>query len=111
MSGRVKIAIAAAVMLLVIATAPVMLCLVYVAQNTQSHSCCPPTPAPTSKILQSCCVQSPALTSQSVDVQSATAVTIASQTVESLSITAAIEPIENVNLYLSPPHCSSILRI
>ena len=59
-------------MLLVLAAAPAVLCASYLAQNTQSHSCCPSDKAPVNTSVRTCCIDSPAVTTQSVDVPAPT---------------------------------------
>jgi hypothetical protein len=109
MPGRAKFGIAAVMMLLVLATAPAVLCLSYLAQNIQAHDCCPPKTPPAVK--PTCCIHSPAVTSSSVDVPAPSVATFAPLPVDPLPITASIESATVADLDMSPPGCSSILRI
>jgi len=100
-------------MLLVIATAPAVQCLGYLAaQNKQqAHSCCPQKTVPVNTGVPTCCIHSPAVTSQSVDVPVPGLALGAPLAIEPLTIVTAIESVVIPDLDTSPPHCSSILRI
>ena len=113
MSGKTKVGLAAALMLVVIATAPAVQCLGYLASQNQpqTHSCCPQKTSPVNTVVPTCCIHSPAVTSQTVNVPTPTWAIGAAIAVESLPITAAIEVAIVPDLDTSPPHCSSILRI
>ncbi len=97
-------------MFVAIATAPAVVCLSYLAQNTDTHSCCPKG-APPATVVPTCCIHSPAITSQAVEVPAPTIVLV-SVTME--------DPAQPISEYegsvveyedTSPPDCSSILRI
>jgi hypothetical protein len=113
MSGKTKVGLAAALMLVVIAAAPAVQCLGYLASQNhqQAHSCCPQKTTPVSTVVPTCCIHSPAVTSQTVDVPTPNSVIGAAIAVQSLPIIAAIEIAIVPDLHASPPHCSSILRI
>src|SRR5512133_2479447 len=109
MASRAKRGVAAAMMLFVLATAPAVLCVSYMAQNTQAHSCCPKPASDT--VTPTCCIHAPAVTSQSVDV-SAPSVAIAQfHLAGPMMATASIEAVPVIDLDTSPPPCSSILRV
>src|SRR3954466_1544577 len=108
MASRAKLVIAAVMMLLVVATAPAVLCLGYLAQSPQAHHCCPPKTAPA--VIPTCCIHSPAITSPSVDIP-APSVASASVAGDQLEITARVEYVIVQDHDTSPPLCSSILRI
>jgi hypothetical protein len=110
MFGKTKVGIAAAMVLLAIATAPAVLCLGYLAQNTQTHGCCPPKTAPASTVVPTCCIQSPAVTSQNV-VIAIDAVTAPAVPVEPFLVTVATRSAAVPDLNTSPPQCNSVLRI
>lgn len=110
MSNRAKLGIASALMFVAIATAPAVLCLSYLAQNTHAHSCCHKNTPPVS-IVPTCCVHSPAITSHAADVP---APMIASATVTATDparLTFDVLPVAIEFQDSSPPGCSSILRI
>jgi len=113
MSGKTKVGLAAALMLVVIASAPVVQCLGYLASQNQqqTHSCCPQKTTPVSTVVPTCCIHSPAVTSQSVDVPAPSFAVGAVLTVATLQISTAIEAAIVPDLDTSPPLCSSILRI
>jgi hypothetical protein len=96
--------------LLVLATAPAVLCASYMAQNTQAHSCCPPPTAPENTAAPTCCIHSPAVTSHGIEIP-APSVASAAVAVDLLVIIARVETATIADLDTSPPHCSSILRI
>src|SRR4051794_23852051 len=108
MASRAKFGIAAVMMLLVVATAPAVLCFGYLAQSTQAHHCCPPKTAPAVK--PTCCIHAPAVTSPSVDIP-APSVASAAIALNPVVTTASIESATVADLDISPPGCSSILRI
>ena len=96
-------------MLVAIATAPAMMCLSYVAQNSE-HGCCPEKTSPAT-VTPSCCFHAFAITSHSIDgpaPMTAEAPMTAGEL--AISITNA-DPIVVADLDTSPPHGSSILRI
>jgi len=109
MFGKAKLGIASA-LIFAIAAAPALACLIYIAQNANTHSCCPQE-KPQSAVLARCCVYSPAITARSIDVpvpMIASAMFMASDPAE---WTSDLEPVVVPNLDTSPPGCSSILRI
>lgn len=109
MCRKTKVGIAAAMVLLAVATAPAVLCLGYLAQNTQNHGCCPSKSVPASSV-GTCCIQPPAVTSQNVVV--ATDAAIAPTTsVDPFLVTVAVQSAVVPQLDTSPPQCSSVLRI
>jgi hypothetical protein len=108
MASRAKFGIAAVMMLLVVATAPAVLCLGYLAQSTQAHHCCPSKTAPALK--PTCCIHAPAVTSPSVDIP-APSVASTAVAVDPLVITARVESVSVQDPDTSPPLCNSILRI
>jgi hypothetical protein len=112
MASKSKIGIALALMVLVVATAPAVLCVRYLATQSQAqdHSCCPQKTSPVSTVVPTCCIHSPAVTSHGIDVP-AQILAGAAFTVEPLSIIAANEAPDDPDLDTSPPLCNSILRI
>jgi hypothetical protein len=109
MSCKIKVGIAAAMVLLAVATAPAVLCLGYLAQNIQGHSCCPSKSVPASSVA-TCCIQPPAVTSQNV-VIAVDAAAAPAVVVEPILVTVATRSAAVPNLDTSPPQCSSVLRI
>ena len=109
MLGKAKLGIAAA-LIFAIAAAPALACLIYIAQNANSHSCCPQE-KPQSAVIARCCAYSPAVTARNIDVRApmiAATTLMASDSADlSSDLTGAVIP----NLDTSPPGCSSILRI
>ena len=108
---RAKFGIAAVLMLLVLAAAPAVLCASYLAQNTQSHSCCPSNKAPVNTSVRTCCIDSPAVTTQSVDVPAPTVAVASTLAFVPTPVTVSFESAAVADLDTSPPSCSSILRI
>lgn len=109
MSSRGKLGIACALIFVAIATAPVAACLSYLAQNTETHSCCPKS-APPPTVVPTCCIHSPAVTSHNVDVP---VPMIASATVatDPARLTVDVESVFVQYQDTSPRDCSSVLRI
>ena len=109
MSGKAKVAIAAAMMLLIVASSPAVLCLDYLAQNSQAHNCCP-KPTPVKIVVPACCIQPPAVTSQSVGFALDMGL-VGTIGVEPLARTTSIQSAVVPDRDISPPPCSSVLRI
>jgi hypothetical protein len=110
MASRVKFGVAAAMMLLVFATAPAVLCASYMAQSARAHSCCPPTTAPGNTAAPTCCIHAPAVTSPSIDIP-APSVASTAIAVDPLVTAAWGESLLVQDFDTSPPLCNSILRI
>ncbi len=109
MSGSTKFGVAAA-LILTIAAAPALACLVYVAQNANTHGCCPQE-KPQSAVLARCCVYSPAITVPGIDVPAPMIVTTAFIASDPAESSSDLEPAVIPNLDTSPPGGISILRI
>jgi len=108
MSGETKFGIAS-VLILAIAAAPALACLIFITQNA-SHNCCP-LEKPLHSVIARCCVYSPATTTDRIDSPApmiATEMFVASN---SLELTPDCEPLVIPSLATSPPGCNSILRI
>ena len=110
MSSKAKFGIASSVIFVAIAAAPALLCLSYLAQNANTHSCCPQE-KPQSAVVASCCIYSPAVTARSVDIPAPMIATAAFMAIDPSELTSNVEAVVIPNLDTSPPGCSSILRI
>jgi hypothetical protein len=112
MSSKSNIGIGLALMVLIIATAPAVQCVTYLAiqSQAQDHSCCPQKTTPVNTVVPACCIHSPAVTSHGVDVP-APILAGAVLSIEPPSIITASSATDVPDLDTSPPHCSSILRI
>jgi len=111
MQGRAQARFVVAMMAMLLAAAPAALCLRYLAQNTQSHSCCPQKSAPSSNVVPVCCVQSPAVTSNVVSAPAFVALLADAFVTIPSTISVFSETLDTIEASPSPPHCSSILRI
>jgi len=109
MFGKAKFGIASA-LIFAIAAAPALACLIYLAENANTHSCCP-RETPPSAVLARCCVYSPAITARSVDVPAPMIGTAMFIAIDQPELTSDVETVVIPNLDTSPPGCSSILRI
>ena len=109
MANRAKLGVAVAMMLLVLATAPAVLCVSYMAQNTPAHSCCPKPASDT--VTPTCCIHAPAVTSQSVDAPAPSVAIAQIELAGPMMATASIAAAPVTDLDTSPPPCSSILRV
>ena len=109
-SSKTKVEIAAAMMFLVVVSAPAFLCLSYLAHSTQTHGCCPPKTAPVSTVVPTCCIQSPAIISQNIDVAFDVA-TVPMVAAKPLPVAAGVDSPAVLPLDTSPPIGSSVLRI
>jgi hypothetical protein len=109
MSNKTKLGIASA-LIFAIAAAPALACLIYIAQNANTHSCCPQE-KPQNALVARCCVYSPAMTSRTIDVPAPMIATTAVTASDPAESTSDLEPVVIPNLDTSPPGCSSILRI
>jgi hypothetical protein len=110
MSGKAKFGIAAALIFVSMAAAPALVCLSYLAQNGNTHSCCPQE-KPQNAVVARCCVCSPAITARSVDIPAPMSGVATFTPINPADLTADFEPVVIPNLDTSPPSCSSILRI
>ena len=109
MLGKTKFGIASA-LIFSIAAAPALACLIYIAQNANTHDCCP-LEQPQRTVLARCCVYSPATTAGRIEVP-APMIAIATFVVsDSVELRSDFEPVLTPNTDTSPPGCSSILRI
>ncbi len=109
MSGSTKFGVAAA-LILAMAAAPALACLVYVAQNANTHGCCPQE-KPQSAVLARCCIYSPAITAPGTDVPAPMIVTTTFMASDPAELTSDLEPAAIPNLDTSPPGGIPILRI
>jgi hypothetical protein len=109
MPGKAKLGIASA-LIFAIAAAPAFACLIYIAQNANTHGCCPQE-KPQSAVLARCCVYSPAITASGIDVPAPMIVTTTFMAGDPAELTSDLQPAAIPNLDTSPPGCSSILRI
>jgi hypothetical protein len=109
MSGKAKLGIATALMF-AIAAAPALACLIYIAHNAKTHSCCPQE-KPQGAVLARCCAYSPAITARSIDVPAPMIAAAMFMVSDPAEVTSDLEPVVIPNLDTSPPCCSSILRI
>jgi hypothetical protein len=108
MYGKTRLAIASA-LIFAIAAAPALACLIYIAQNANTHSCCPQE-KPQNAVLARCCAYSPAITARSIDVPTPMIVAKTLMPSDPTELTSDL-PVVIPNLDTSPPGCSSILRI
>ncbi len=109
MSAKAKLGIAATLMF-AFAVAPALGCVIYMAQATTAHKCCPQE-KPQSAELTRCCVYSPAITAQSTDAAVPMIAASAFVASEPTASTSSLERIVIPSLDTSPPGGSSILRI
>ena len=109
MSVKTKFGIASA-LIFAIAAVPALACLSYLAQNTNTHNCCPQE-KPQSAVVARCCVYSPAVTAHGVDVPAPMIAAAMFTAIDSLELATRVEPVVIPSLETSPPGCSSILRI
>ena len=109
MSGKTKVVIAAAMMLMIVASSPAVLCLEYLAQNSHTHNCCPKL-GPVKTVVLACCIQPPAVTSQNVGFALDMGL-VGLIGVEPLVRTNSIQSAVGPDRDISPPPRSSILRI
>jgi len=109
MFSKAKLGIAFA-LIFAIAAAPALACLIYIAQNANTHSCCSQE-KPQSAVLARCCVYSPAITARTIDVPAPTIEATTFIVIDPAELTSDLEPVVIPNLETSPPSYSSILRI
>ena len=109
MFGKFKFGIASG-LIFAIAAAPALACLIYIAQNAQTHSCCPQQ-KPQSAVLVRCCVYSPAVTARSIDVPAPMITAAMFMAIDPGELTSAVQPLLVPDLDTSPPGYSSVLRI
>lgn len=109
MFSKAKLGIALA-LIFAIAAAPAFACLIYIAQNANTHSCCPQE-KPQSAVLARCCVYSPAIAARSIDVSAPMIVATTFMPSDPAELKSNLPPVVIPNLDTSPPGCSSILRI
>jgi hypothetical protein len=110
MSGKAKFGIASTLIFVAIAAAPALVCLSYLAQSTDTHSCCPQE-KPQNTVVPGCCVYSPAVTSPSVDARAPMIGAATFIEIDPTNFTSDVERVQVHKLDTSPPACSSILRI
>jgi hypothetical protein len=110
MSGKAKFGIASALIFVSIAACPALVCLSYLAQNANTHGCCPQE-KPQNAVLARCCVYSPAVTAHSVDIPAPMIAAATFIAINPADLTSDVELVVIPNLDTSPPGCSSILRI
>ena len=110
MASRFKFGVVAMMLLLVLATAPAVLCASYMAQSARTHGCCPPTTAPGNNAAPTCCIHAPAVISPNIDIPTPS---VASTAIAIVTLVTAAwgESLLVQDLDTSPPLCSSILRI
>ena len=109
MLGKPKLGIAFALIFAIMA-APALACLIYVAQNSSTHGCCPQE-KPHSAVLARCCFYSPAVTARSVDFPASMIAATMFMANVPAELTPDLVPVVIPNFDTSPPGSSSILRI
>lgn len=109
MFSRAKLGIASA-LIFAIAAAPALACLIYIAQNANTHGCCPPE-KPQSAVLARCCVYFPAITARGIDIPVPIIAAAMFMTGDPAELTPYPVAVEIPNLDMPPPGCNSILRV
>lgn len=109
MSGKPKFGITSA-LIIAIAAAPALACLIYLAQHADTHKCCPHEKTQ-SAVLVRCCVYTPAVTSRCVNVPAPMIVAAMMMASDSAISTSDVQPLLIPGLNTSPPGFSTILRI
>ena len=110
MSVKGKFGIAWALVFVAVAAAPALACLSYLAQDINTHGCCPQEKPP-EIVLARCCFYSPAATARSLEIPAPIVAAAMSIVVDPAELTSGVEPLLIPILHISPPGCSSILRI
>lgn len=109
MARGIQIGVTIVMMLVVITSAPALLCVGYFAQDSHVHDCCP-SPSP-EKVVPVCCVQSPAITTQHPNIQVFGTELSAMLAVEQSPVVFHEHSLAIVPAYLSPPASTAVLRI
>ena len=109
MFGKAKLGIASA-LIIAIAAAPALACLIYLAQDASAHNCCPQE-KPQGAVVARCCVYSPAVTARGIDVPAPMIGAAMFAMINPSELMSDVEFVVNPILDTSPPSSSSILRI
>jgi hypothetical protein len=109
MGRNIQFGAAIVMMLVVITSAPALVCVGYFAQDSHVHECCPSPSAP-EKVVTVCCVQSPAVTTQlNIQVFGTELSGLVAVSQSPLISHESFSP--SVSALLSPPGGSPVLRI
>jgi len=109
MARGIQLGAAIVMMLVVITSAPALLCVGYFAQDSPVHDCCP-SRSP-EKVVPACCVQSPAITTQHPNVQVFGTELSGMLAIEQSPVVFHEGFLPIVPAYLSPPLSTAVLRI
>jgi hypothetical protein len=109
MARGIQLGVTIVMMLVVITSAPALLCVGYFAQDSHVHDCCP-SRSP-EKVVPVCCVQSPAITTQHPNIQVFGTELSGMLAVEQSPVVFHEDSLPIVPAYLSPPISTAVLRI
>lgn len=110
MLRKLQFVAAIVIMVVVITSAPALLCVTYLGQSSTAHDCCP-SPAAPAKSVPVCCVQSPAITTQAVDVDHSATLAAIAPVANEHNVTVLVNFIPSVLSAAEPPSSNPVLRI